>query len=99
MGLSTGTRLFAQNSSCEVIVVKGTEAAGAVSCAGLEMLPDAPGEAAEKAADGPLVQLGKRYVDDDESLEVLCTKPGTGPLAVDGRILTMKTAKPLPASD
>jgi hypothetical protein len=99
MSLKAGTRLFAQNSSCEVIVVKGADSAGSLSCAGLEMLPDAPGATAPQATDDPVVQLGKRYVDDNELIEVLCTKAGAGPLALDGRELVMKTAKPLPASD
>jgi hypothetical protein len=30
---------------------------------------------------------------------VLCTKPGPGPLPVDGRDLEVKGPKPLPASD
>jgi hypothetical protein len=99
MSLKAGMRLFAQNSSCEVIVVKGADSVGSLSCAGLDMLPDAPGEAAPRAPDDPLVQLGKRYVDDNDLIEVLCTKAGAGPLAIDGRELVMKTAKPLPASD
>jgi len=44
-------------------------------------------------------QLGKRYVDEPTGLEVLCVKPGSGTLAADGRDLTLKSAKPLPASD
>jgi hypothetical protein len=43
--------------------------------------------------------LGKRYVDDEGSLEVLCTKAGAGSLSVDSRPLTLKDAKPLPSSD
>jgi hypothetical protein len=43
--------------------------------------------------------LGKRYVDDPTGLELLCTKPGAGELAVDGRPLTIKGPKALPASD
>jgi hypothetical protein len=43
--------------------------------------------------------LGKRYVDDGDTMEVLCTKPGTGSLGADGASLQLKEAKPLPASD
>jgi hypothetical protein len=99
MSFKTGTRLFAQNSSCEVIVVKSADAVGSLSCAGLEMLPAASAEAAKQAPDSPLVELGKRYTDEDNLLEILCTKAGAGPLAVDGQVLMLKTAKPLPASD
>ncbi|KLL95143.1 hypothetical protein NJ76_29595 [Rhodococcus sp. IITR03] len=43
--------------------------------------------------------LGKRYTDAEGTVELLCTTPGTGALAVDGVPLSLKTAKPLPASD
>ena len=44
-------------------------------------------------------QLGKRYSDDELGLEVLCTKAGEGSISVGETILTVKGAKPLPASD
>jgi hypothetical protein len=43
--------------------------------------------------------LGKRYVDEAGTIEVLCTKPGDGALALDGQPLEVKSAKPLPSSD
>ena len=43
--------------------------------------------------------MGKRYVDDAGTLELLCTKPGDGVPAVAGEVLQLKEAKPLPASD
>ena len=49
-------------------------------------------------ADGG-TQIGKRYVDADETLELLCTKPGKGSLAVGGAAMSIKGAKPLPSSD
>jgi hypothetical protein len=97
--LKPGLRLFAQNSSCEVIVIKGAGTAGSLSCAGLEMLTAAPGAGAGGSHDGPPVELGKRYTDDGGQLELLCTKAGPGPLAAGGRELSLKAAKPLPASD
>lgn len=44
-------------------------------------------------------QMGKRYTNQAGNLEVLCTKPGEGGLAVDGVALEVKAAKPLPSSD
>jgi hypothetical protein len=99
VSLKPGTRLFAQNSSCEVIVVRSAPSVDAVFCAGLEMLPAATPGAAGQAPDGPAVQLGKRYTDSEDQVEILCTKAGTGPLALGGKELTIKSAKPLPASD
>ena len=57
-----------------------------------------PGRTLPAGDDGSVV-LGKRYVDEDDTLEVLCTKPGAGTLAVGGRPLVLKSAKPLPSSD
>ena len=51
----------------------------------------------DTGAEGSL--LGKRYEDETAGVEVLCTKPGPGALACDGRALTLKSAKPLPSSD
>ena len=44
-------------------------------------------------------QIGKRYVDAAGTLELLCTKPGEGTLALGSAPLVLKEAKPLPASD
>ena len=44
-------------------------------------------------------QVGKRYVNADQSLEVLCIKPGQGTLAAGGEALAIKEAKKLPSSD
>jgi hypothetical protein len=43
--------------------------------------------------------MGKRYVDAAGTFELLCVKPGKGNLSVDGVALTIRDAKPLPASD
>jgi hypothetical protein len=43
--------------------------------------------------------MGKRYVDADDTVELLCTKAGDGLPAVDGRLMQLKEAKALPASD
>jgi hypothetical protein len=44
-------------------------------------------------------QIGKRYVDEADTIQVLCTKAGDGTLALDGKPLVIQAAKPLPASD
>jgi hypothetical protein len=43
--------------------------------------------------------IGKRYVDVTGTLELLCTASGAGELTCDGAPMTIKAAKPLPASD
>ena len=42
--------------------------------------------------------MGKRYVD-ETGAEVLVTKSGAGTLSIGTTALTLKEAKPLPASD
>ena len=96
VGLKVGSRLRAQNSACEVIVIRGSDDGAALLCAGAEMLAD-PGPGVSQLADGPVIQLGKRYT--DGGIEVLCTKAGIGPLVYGEHELTVKAAKPLPASD
>jgi hypothetical protein len=43
--------------------------------------------------------IGKRYVDADGQVELLCTFSGAGELSCDGVAMTIRAAKPLPASD
>jgi len=43
--------------------------------------------------------MGKRFEDPSLGLEVLVSKAGAGSLAVDGTLLEIKGAKPLPSSD
>ena len=80
-------------------MVKGTDDDARLVCAGLEMLDTDPGGDVSQLPDGPKIELGKRYTDDDTGIELLCTKPGVGPLVIGGRELTLKTAKALPSSD
>jgi hypothetical protein len=46
-----------------------------------------------------MIDLGKRYTDDSDEIELLCTKQGFGPLSFNGHGLSLKAAKALPASD
>jgi len=55
------------------------------------------GELNPAFADGTV--LGKRYVDEEVGVELLCSKAGQGTLAVGERSLVLKNAKPLPTSD
>ena len=55
------------------------------------------GEPAAPFDEGTLV--GKRYVTEDEAIELLCTKPGAGSLSLGDTALLVKGAKPLPSSD
>jgi hypothetical protein len=43
--------------------------------------------------------MGKRYIDEAETLEVLCVKSGDGSLAANGALLLQKDTKKLPKTD
>ena len=99
--IKNGTRLQSQVCDTHVIVVKAADSLDDLRCGGQPML--AGGQARPTGAspdpafaDGSM--LGKRYVDDGGA-EVLVTKAGAGSLSVGTTALTLKEAKPLPASD
>ncbi|HYZ99358.1 MAG TPA: hypothetical protein VE575_11445 [Acidimicrobiales bacterium] len=100
--LRAGSRLKSTVCATEVVVVRPPASPTDLRCGGRPMVPlDAELSDRESPdtdhADG--TQLGKRYVDPDQSLEVLCTKAGDGSLSLGDAPLTLKEAKPLPASD
>jgi hypothetical protein len=100
--LTVGKRLHSTACRTEIIVIRAPHPQIELSCAGAPMAAvDAARSATNSgsAEDGDGVVLGKRYLDEQTGLEVLCTKAGTGPLAADGRPLVVKAAKALPASD
>jgi hypothetical protein len=100
--LKAGARLKSTVCTTEVIIVKAPAGDIDVTCGGAAMVLGTEtvtdrGEPAADAKGG--TALGKRYVNADESLEILCTKAGEGSLGADGAALALKEAKPLPASD
>lgn len=101
MALKAGTRLRSAVCTTEVVVVKTPDRDIEVSCGGAPMLgndEERPEGATPTDTDEPTL-LGKRYTNDAEDVELLCTKAGDGTLAVDGERLFLKDAKPLPSSD
>ncbi len=104
MDLTPGTKLASTVCATEVIIVRPPSGPVDVECGGAAMVAadEAPDEGARGTldaghADGTM--LGKRYLHEDSGLELLCTKPGEGSLAVAGVALPLKEAKPLPSSD
>lgn len=100
-----GQTLVSTVDTTTVIVVRWPDREVEVTCGGVPMAdarePGAgtdSGGTADPAQMGGS-QLGKRYADDAHGVELLCTKPGPGTLAVNGTPLPFKAAKPLPASD
>src|SRR2546430_441957 len=98
--LKAGARFKSAVCETQVMVIKAPAGEFSLSCGGAEMiLPTAaPGGAVDPAHAGETL-IGKRYVNSDESLELLCTKGGKGSLSLDGVRLEIKQAKQLPSSD
>lgn len=96
--MKPGTKLKSAVCDTEVMVIKGTDAV--VECGGAPMAEEKPaagGDLDSAFADG--TQMGKRYVDADGTVELLCVKAGKGSLSIGGVALTTKEAKTLPSSD
>jgi hypothetical protein len=108
--LKPGTRLQSVVCTTQVIVIRAPSEAADLRCGGHPLVtPDQPGQPVrpdqastgleiEPGFDGGTV-LGKRYTDERQSLELLCTKAGRGSLSVGAEPLVLSGAKPLPASD
>jgi hypothetical protein len=100
--LKTGSRLRSAVCATEVMVIAAPASEVELTCGGAPML-----DAEAQPSEGPSISpdaakgtaLGKRYVDEEGSLELLCIKPGEGSLALGGAALRLKEAKPLPSSD
>ena len=96
-----GQRLVSAVDSTTVIVIRAPAGECTLTCGGVAMAspdePIAPAEPDPSLMGG--TQIGKRYVDEADTIQLLCTKAGDGTLALDGEPLVIQAAKPLPASD
>jgi len=92
-------QLAAAEGSTRVVVVRAPSGdIREITCGGTPMIPAPPGRPEPSAGEAVTV-LGKRYVDADDTVELLCTSSGPGELGYGGVPMTLKAAKPLPASD
>jgi len=99
--IKNGVRLQSQVCETQVIIVRAADSLEDLRCGGVPMLPLGTEKAADVTMDPELADgnvMGKRYVD-ETAAEVLVTKAGAGTLTVGHTALTLKEAKPLPASD
>lgn len=100
--LKPGARLFSAVCNGEMITVKAPADEIELTIGGVPPVASAAerdgSTSAAEGHDGGIA-MGKRYVDEADTIELLCTKPGDGVPAVNGEILVLKEAKALPASD
>lgn len=96
--MKPGTKLKSTVCDTEVMVIRGSE--GTVECGGAPMAEDKPADiGSPDPAFSEGTNMGKRYVDEAGTVELLCVKPGKGSLSLGGVALQLKDAKPLPSSD
>ncbi len=98
--LKAGGKLKSVVCDTQVMIIKGLSGEHELSCGGTPMVggnEEGSGTLDPEKAEGTAV--GRRYVNADESLELLCVKGGKGTLYLDGVKLEPKQAKALPSSD
>jgi hypothetical protein len=99
--IKNGTRLQSQVCDTQVIVVRSSDSLDDLRAGGVAMVPLDADRSSDATLDPAFSEgnvMGKRYVD-EAGAEVLVTKAGAGTLSVGTTALTLKEAKPLPASD
>jgi hypothetical protein len=102
MDLKPGSRWKSAVCDTEVVVVRPPKAETSLECGGYAMVPHAGEKPTDKTISEDFAggsQMGKRFVDEETGLEILCTKSGQGTLTIEGRVPGTKDAKKLPASD
>jgi len=100
LNLRPGDQLASAVCTARVIVVRvPADRRPVLECGGDPMVPGTPGAKPSSGGPDAATLIGKRYVDATETVELLCTSSGTGALTCDGTPMTVKAAKPLPASD
>ena len=99
--LKAGARFKSAVCDTQVMVIKAPAGEFELHCGGVAMLPPNADVGAETlhASHSAGTLIGKRYVNADESVELLCTKGGRGSLVLNGTPLEVKQAKQLPSSD
>ena len=98
--LTAGLRLKSTTCNTQVMVIKAIPGQHELQCGGAEMV--GTNDTVQNPLDLALAEgtlMGKRYVNEDESLELLCIKEGAGTLCLDGTKLSTKLPKALPSSD
>ena len=100
--MKPGTRLKSVVCSGEAMVVKAPEGDLVLTCGGVPMStePEVTVDASQANEEHMYdCLIGKRYVNEEETIELLCVKAGEGSFGVDGNMLMGKETKKLPSSD
>ena len=97
--LKPGARLKSAVCDTEVMVIKG-KGDFDLRCGGMLLSTDgADGNAQGNELFMTGALIGKRYVNEQASIELLCTKGGAGSLADGEQLMSLKQTEALPSSD
>jgi len=99
MELKPGKQLRSAASTAELIVIRVPAGDVQLRIDDGPLGPDEESLSASPDGSEHAIQLGKRYTAEELGVELLCTRPGSGSLTCNGQAMTVKGAKPLPASD
>ena len=98
--LRPGDQLASTACTTRVAVIRApVQGRPLIACGGEPMVPATSARPPGANGSDAATLIGKRYTDAAETVELLCTSSGAGVLSCDGAPMTVKAAKPLPASD
>ena len=98
--LTPGTRLKSTVCTTEIMIIAAPSEDVEIKCGGEPMSQGEDGNGGsvhQDHADGSVI--GKRYTNEEGSLEVLCVKAGEGSLWAGGAAMKVKGATKLPKTD
>ena len=97
--LTTGQRLKSAVCGTEIMVISAPPDDLDLRCGGEPMGEDGGNGGSVSPSFSNGTTIGKRYVNEDGKLEILCVKPGDGSLSLGDTELKIKDSKKLPKTD
>ena len=94
-----GIKLSSRVCKTQIMILRIPAVEMEIFCGGLPMVIGDPTEFEDLQGENNGTLVGKRYTDETETMEFLCTRGGEGTIAVSGHKIDIKSAKKLPSSD
>ena len=94
-----GVKLSSSVCKTQIMVLRIPAIELEIFCGGLPMEVGDPDVLGEIQGENNGTLVGKRYTDETETMEFLCTRGGEGSISVSGHKIDIKAAKKLPSSD
>lgn len=94
-----GTKLSSTVCKTQIMALRVPATELNITCGGAPMQVGDPAELGEMSGENSGTLVGKRYTDEAETMEFLCTRGGEGSIAIEGYVIDIKAAKKLPSSD